>query len=235
MDYDGSVGVARGDQVTKIALSGPVYTQNLSQIDVNDAGTFAWLAVGSYGVEPLDLSGLSSVEPVFAVAAQGEGFSLADKTRLHYVRASGKDFVGELSDEAMWQFRPSGNLVDYAEWATAHFNPTGEPDWTMVPLEGDADQDGASNVIEFLYGTAPLEVTSKRDLVVSVALDSDSVSLQSDAFDQVGEKNVRPVVEESADLRTWNTSGYDPNSGRIERREGGQTFYRVRVELVDQE
>ena len=233
MDYNNAVGVARGGDVTKVTLSGPVYTQNLSQIDVNDEGTFAWLAVGSYGVEPLDLSGLSPVAPTFEVAAQEEGFTLAEKTRLHYVRASGKDFVGELREEDLWRFRPSGGLVDYAEWAEMYFNPTGENDWTMVPLDGDADRDGASNVVEFLYGTSPLESLSTHLLNVRVALDADSVSLESDVFAKIGEKNIRPVVEESADLQKWSASDYDPEGGRMARGEGDQSFYRVRLELAE--
>jgi hypothetical protein len=64
-------------------------------------------------------------------------------------------------------------------------------------------------------------------------LETDSVSLQSDVFDQVGEKNVRPVVEESADLLKWSASDYDPDSGRMERGEEDQTFYRVRFELAE--
>ena len=233
MDYNDAIGVARGGDVTNVTLSGPVYTQNLSQIDVNDEGTFAWLAVGSYGVEPLDLSGLSPVSPAFAVAAQGEGFAPANKALLYYVRASGEDFVGELRDEDIWRFRASGGLVDYAEWAAMHFNPTGESDWTMVALDEDADLDGASNAVEFLYGTSPLEMVSKRNLSIRLDLETDSVSLQSDVFDQVGEKNVRPVVEESADLLKWSASDYDPDSGRMERGEEDQTFYRVRFELAE--
>ena len=231
-DFDQSVSVIANREVAEVVLSGPVYTQNLRNIDVQEDRTFAWLAVGAYGVEPLDLAGLlpePTQLPALRVAAQGEGWSAMDKAAVYYVRASGMDYVGVLRDDDSWRFRASQGLSRYEDWAMAHFNPTGEPDWEMTDPNADADHDGATNVVEFIYGTGPMDRDSLARVRLDIAMDGDTVLLSSDVFEALGNKEVEPRFESSTDLRTW--EAVDSESVQSLRSENFQNFYRVRLHL----
>ncbi|MFT5406463.1 MAG: hypothetical protein ACI9DF_005325 [Verrucomicrobiales bacterium] len=235
-DYDQTVSVIANREVAEVALLGPVYTQNLRNIDVQDNQTMAWLAVGSYGVERLDISSIlpkPTQLPALRIASQGEGWLQTEKAGVHYVLASGTDYVGALGEEDSWMFRGTHGLNRYADWAMAHFNPTGEHDWTMTDPNADADLDGASNVVEFVYGTAPTDRDSSAGLKVDLRIDGDQVSLSSDVFEVMGDKDIERTFESSTDLKSWKS--VESEDGLLSKDENFQNFYRVRLQVSQAE
>ena len=232
-DFNRSVGVAQGTDLIEVPLSGPVYTNGLREVDVNAAGDTAWLAVGAYGVEVLDLSALGAVGAPLQIAAQSEGWLLTEKKHLYYVLASGHDAVGKLGTDSQWQFRSIAGITDYATWTELHLNPTGESDWTMPAPDADSDDDGASNVTEFVYGTSPSDRDAHRAMTMGIMLDEGSVKLISDLDAYLGEKNVAPVVERSVDLLEWEPSEMTLEDGLME--EGENAYFRIRLELISEE
>lgn len=231
-DHQQSVTVVNGGESITSTLSGPVYTQRLRAIDVADNGEQAWLAVGAYGVETLDLGDLLSVTlPALRLAALAEGWHLLEKERINYVHAGGEDFVGPLGGTQSWAFRRLDNLQRYEDWARAHFNPTGDTPWTMTDPNGDDDGDGVSNVVEFVYGTAPqVRDSVKRPRIAIEANAEGRLTLATDADAMIGEKDVETIIEFSEDLEEWRRSSEAEAEATLENAPAG--FFRYRLQVL---
>lgn len=202
-----ALGEGGGAQVLPATLSGPVSTQRLAEVEVSHDRETAWLAAGVYGVETIDLSRLAGPgEPPLKVAAQVEGWAPANKQRLHYVLASGSDFVGALGEDEGWRYRSISALQRYGDWVSAHFGPTGEPLTGDAWLPGrDADGDGSGNIFEFVYQTAPLDKGSRPFPKLNLSHDDQLATwaLGSDLLAAIGNKEIDVVVEWSKDLNHW--------------------------------
>ncbi len=238
-----TVTVLEGDRQTEVRLSGPVYTQNLREVEVASDRSAAWLAVSTYGVEPLDLAGLADSQalaglPALNVAAQVEGWVPVNRDRLAYVLAGGSDFVGPLGKDESWRFRASAGLERYEDWAMAHFNAAGDPGVTLGDPEGDADGDGSLNVTEFVYETDPTLFGSISRPRLDIRWTEEAIHLDGDVFDRIGAKDVAVVVERSGDLREWVATPFDSVEGLLlEEPAGGEPlgFYRLRLQVRDPE
>lgn len=236
-EYERTLSVIEDRRVIEATFSGPVYTQNLREIAVSEDRAFAWIAVGAYGVESVDLSGLA-VSPEAAplrIAAQVDGWAEMDKERVFYVRASGEDFVGPMEEEDLWLFRSTKVLTRYADWAMAHLNPVGDAEVTITAPDVDVDGDTLNNVVEFVYETSPTDPSEFAMPLAGIAMDGEEITLSSDIFERMGNKDVEATIEVSTDLKTWHPAENNAATGNLMAGGEARSFYRVRLAVREAE
>ncbi len=183
-------------------LSGPVYTQNLSAVEVSADRLTAWIAVNSYGVETLDLSGLGAI-PNGQIAAQVEnGWDQVSSEVMCLVTAQGTDYVGALAENEPWRFRSTEDLRNYHTWTIARFNPAMDDGVAIPGPDEDRDQDGAVTLIEFLFQTDPNDASSHR--IPRASIENHEGNMRLEASDpEFTAEDVTSHWQRSTDLRNW--------------------------------
>lgn len=125
---------------------------------------------------------------------------------------------------------PAAPRLDYATWSAANIAPPAD-----ASAEGDANQNGIANLIEFALGLEP--ATSENPLALE--FDGGTVDVRySRPTDRTG---ILYELQESTNLETWSTVtdlAGDATAGREERRYQrpatvpGRYYYRLRVTLI---
>ena len=86
------------------------------------------------------------------------------------------------------------NLVPYDTWRSNH----AFPDDTSAAPEADPDFDGRNNLMEYTFGTHPLEATSHEHFITALSNGSVRIAFQEDASSIVH-------VQTSRNLQAWTT------------------------------
>jgi hypothetical protein len=176
----------------------------------------AWIPVGIYGVESLDLSELARGLDTMAIGRDElQEWIPIDLSDRHVVPASANDFIGPIPEGYGWRLQPAGAKLSYATWADAHFNPNGDPDPDLPLPSDDSDGDGWTNAAEFALGTAPENPNSYAKPETRLLLsDPDGTRHLSYTFTvNPAASGVSVESEISPDLVTWTpataTDGFD--------------------------
>jgi hypothetical protein len=164
----------------------------------------AWIAVGAYGVETVDVSALvpDPAPTARAVAAEEtDEWIPVDLSQRHLVAAGDEDYVGSIPSGYDWRLQPAAEPVSYPEWVTEHFGP--EVD--IVDPQLDSDFDGWSNAAEFALGTVPNDPASKTDATPYLTVSNGALGYTFTRDPAAGGILVEPEV--SSDLTTWTPAG----------------------------
>lgn len=153
---------------TAQALDAPVW--DFSQVVIDRPHRAAWLPVGPYGVENLDLSTLPSppLERASRDRASPEWQSLPLLV-IDIVHAG--DRVGgtvPLEGEVDYSFAADGDAERYDAWAVRHFD---DPARASAGALDDPDHDGFGNYAEWAFGTVPTDPDSQPAVTSALMLD----------------------------------------------------------------
>lgn len=91
----------------------------------------------------------------------------------------------------------------YAEWASAVFTPTQLGDPTRTGPDGDFDNDGWPNVMEFLLGTTPTDSAAFPSLAWSATAAADGGRTLNMSFPRLPTTGYAVQVQSSANLSDW--------------------------------
>lgn len=132
------------------------YHWGTRSIELSSDESVAWIPVGIYGVEALDLSALARSLDIVAMGRdETSEWTPVDLSERHVVPAGANDFIGPIPVGYGWRLQPTGAELSYEAWVETHFNPDGNPDPVLPLPSDDSDHDGWSNAAEFALGTAP--------------------------------------------------------------------------------
>jgi hypothetical protein len=148
------------DQAQPVTLeTGSRFHADLRHAFLDLERTVAWLPVGSYGVEHLDLAPL--FETKSAPRVLGISRQLADQSNWikfcpgagHFVQVD-DDALGSMSALDLWRYQPTP-VISYDSWMARIMGAENDPDFVAPSAGGDLDGDGLTNRMEFALGTHP--------------------------------------------------------------------------------
>lgn len=147
-------------------LEAPVWDQSALALDLPDRA--AWLPVGSYGVERLDLRALPLPPASTPRAPRDRGvveWYTLELLPVDVVSASSQDGGFAALLKADFRFAADGDAETFADWAERHF-----PDsWSAVGgAIGDPDHDGFDNYSEWAFGSSPTEAHSLPEVTAAL-------------------------------------------------------------------
>ena len=192
----------------------PVVVQTVNQFYVNLNHAFydgerllAWVPVGAYGVETVDVAPLfaesDSLKKLRSVRTKD-----VDTTWIQYrllpddlTPAEEEDALGALAADEVWRYKPV-EQVTYEEWMARRMGEEEDPDFVAPPENEDFDGDGMSNWGEFALGTDPTRLDTNT-MHVERTVTGDEVEMRFDL--PRGHQGVTWEVQASGDLVTWET------------------------------
>jgi hypothetical protein len=182
------------------------YFWGAQSVELSSDETAAWIPVGMYGVESLDVSSLARGPDSMAMARDElPEWIPVDLSEHHVVPAGANDFIGPIPTGYGWRLQPAGAEMSYETWVGEIFNPNSDPDPDLPLPSEDSDNDGWSNAAEFALGTAPDDPNSYGQPESSIVFsDSEGTRHLSYTFTiNPAASGISVESEISSDLVNW--------------------------------
>ncbi len=202
----------------------PAVVQARNRFYVNFDQTFydknrllAWVPVGAYGVETIEIAPLFK-QPAAVKRSRSIRTKGSARTWVKYLlepgdltSAGGDDDPGALASDEIWRYR-AVETVTYANWIAGQLGEDDNPGFVVPLEEDDQDGDGLSNWGEFAFGTDPIRPDSGR-LQIRRKVAEGQVEVVFDL--PRGREGVAWEVQTSNDLANWATSTMVGMSARV--------------------
>lgn len=196
---------------------------NLNEMIFDWERELAWVPVGHYGVETIEVASLRKSGDA------GEGLKAVRLTDAaspwvtfllhpeHLVAEDDRVRPGPLADHESWHFETIPSIT-YRDWITGKLGGANDPDFVLPEKGGDLDRDGLSNWAEYLFGTDP----ARADSPALRATPSDGEGRAGVEFSlPTGRMEGDWQVQISRDLDRWSRPALEEMSMRAA--EAGQT------------
>ena len=152
------------------------FSADFEQMAFDEDRSVAWVPVGRYGVEAIDLEGLLVGSDLVTQALSLQATGVDDtwvKYPLHggiLTDVSANDEPGPLSPAEIWRYRATGPVC-YADWMARKMGETDNPFFVAPLASADGDGDGRSNWTEYAFGTNPARADAETLQVRRAAVD----------------------------------------------------------------
>jgi hypothetical protein len=136
------------------------FAADFAQMAFDEDRGVAWVPVGRYGVETIDLAGLLTDGPLLPQTRSLQATGLDDpwvKYPVHcgiLTAVSANDELGPLFPAEIWRYRATEPIF-YADWMARKMGETDNPVFVAPSASADGDGDGRSNWTEYAFGTHP--------------------------------------------------------------------------------
>ena len=181
---------------------------DLDHVSFDTKRSLAWVPVGAYGVEPVDLAHLferAAAPRALKISRAKVGAVPWVNYQMHFGNlspAGGDDDLGALASDEIWRYR-AVETVTYADWIAGRLGEEDNPGFVVPSEDDDLDGDGLSNWGEFAFGTDPTRRDSGRLQIRRRAAEGE-VEVEFDL--PRGRQGVAWEVQTSNDLANWSTS-----------------------------
>ncbi|MFT7172324.1 MAG: hypothetical protein ACI9NQ_000534 [Paracoccaceae bacterium] len=180
---------------------------NFDQTFYDKNRSLAWVPVGAYGIETVDIDSLFKEPAASKNSRKGRSKGTNQTwvkyqlTRRDLTPADGVDVLGPLAAGEIWHFKVIGS-VTYSEWMARQMGQEDNPNF-VEPLESeDLDGDGISNWGEFALGTNPTHPDSGR-LRIQRTVAGDQMEIEFDL--PRGHQGVIWEAQTSKNFTDWET------------------------------
>jgi hypothetical protein len=189
---------------------------NFDQTFFDKDRSLAWVPVGAYGVETVDIASLFR-EPAEAKRSRSVRSKANNRTWVRYqlesnnlTSAGEDDVLGPLTSDEIWRYQPVEPLT-YHGWMARRLGEENNPDFVPPPASGDLDGDGRSNWNEFAFGTNPMEADTERMRIQGAAGDETEIEFDLPR----GHQGVEWEAQVSRNLTDWETLSVDAVSAKV--------------------
>jgi len=187
-----------------VETSNQFYT-NIAHSSFDLDRLLAWVPVGAYGVEMVDIASLFEEARLPEKPGKGRAKGV-ERTWLNVKLApgdltpvDGDDDLGPLAVDEVWRYQIAESVA-YSEWMASQMGEENNPNFVVPSEDEDHDGDGMSNWGEFAFGTNPTQADTGR-MQIQHALNGDQVEI---AFDLPrGHQGVVWEVQSSKNFIDW--------------------------------